>query len=148
MNFEEAWQEQVIIYLGNPFDTRSITQFCRENNIDRGKYYRFVNKNRTELFKQIDRIREQFKSEIRSHAYKSLISRIPRSDNALKLAFQLLGDLVERSEVRTEHLTPEVKREKVRQLLERVSNELQNGPKSNDVDPGDKIDGSDTSKPT
>ena len=63
---------------------------------------------------------------IRSAAYKSLTKRINRSDNALKMALQICGDLVERTESRVEYLTPEQKKEKIHSLLAAIEAKTNN----------------------
>jgi len=139
MTWDAAWKDALITYLSNPFQNQSIGDFCKEVGISSSTYYRFLVKYEDKIGPLVDKERQKFKSQIRSEAYKCLVKRLSRSDNALKLTFQLLGDLIERSESKTEIIDPEIKKLRIKQLLDTIGNQSQdgsklsaNGPRSDD----------------
>ena len=120
--------------IANPLDNRTWVQVEKDLNISTSVLYRLRIENLEQIYSLADKKRSKYKSVLRSEAYKALQNRLEKSDNAIKLAFQLLGDLVERTESRVEHLTPEQKREKLASLLATVTNT----PKSNKNDQEEK----------
>ena len=138
-NNQAEYLEKIVEYYANPADTRTVLEFCADNNTTDKTFYKFKKEYHDEIFRRAEVARKKHIPELRSLGYRALASRLKRSDNAAKLLFQLLGDLVERSEVKTEILTADQKRERIRQLLDSVPIPSPYPSKSLDVAPGSTI---------
>jgi arylsulfatase A-like enzyme len=69
----------------------------------------------------VERVRSKYISKIRTQAYKSLYANISKSHLDRKLALQLIGDFVEKTEVTTDPKTQEEKKARVAELLQRLN---------------------------
>lgn len=123
------WHEDLVEYLADPLDKRTFEQFSTDHGISLMTLYRYRKKHRDELSREVESIRRKFLSEFRSKAYKSLYGKIDKDTNALKLFFQLAGDLIERTENKTEILTPEDKKAKLQAAISKLLDEVDNGQK-------------------
>lgn len=132
-NNNPVWHPDVIEYMADPLDKRTYEQFCNDIGISLMTFWRYRTKHRDQITREVEAVRRKFLSEMRSKAYKSLNSKIDKDVNALKLFFQLAGDLVERVENRTEILTPEDKKARIQAAVEKLLNEAeQSGQKGPD----------------
>lgn len=119
------WFEPLIDYLSNPFDKRNWDTMCADMGAAPSTVYKFRADNRDLVNREVEIRRKKFVSEMRSAAYKSLTKKLEKDTNALKLFFQLAGDLVERTESKVDMLTPEEKQAKARALIEELSQKLE-----------------------
>lgn len=125
------WHDLLIEYMSSPFDKRTWDQFAESVGTSDTTVYRYRMDNREQIAKEVELKRKQFISEMRSRAMKSLINKVDKADvNALKLFFQLSGDLVERTEVKEVPLTPEEKNARIMALLEGLEPPTNNGNES------------------
>lgn len=99
------WHELYLEMLSNPTDNRTDKKFCEDIKIHINTLGNWKREHRKEIFHEVGRRRSQYVDELRATAWKSLAEKMPKDTNAIKLAFQLLGDLVEKSEVKTEMMS-------------------------------------------
>lgn len=117
----EQWQEDYINSQANPMDNRNLDVIAKENNIGLSTLYRWRRDNQEFINSQVEARRKKYTAPLRSIAYKALANKMAKDTNAMKLFFQLAGDLIERSESRTEIITPEEKRARLAALLDKIS---------------------------
>jgi hypothetical protein len=116
------WVDEFIENQSNPFNTESIQDFATRKGVSKQTVYSYRWRH-PEIHAEIRSQMSKIFDVMRPVAYKALAARIGKSDNALKLFFQLAGDLVERTE-QTVKMTPEAKRERIQELVERCSKAL------------------------
>lgn len=117
----EPWREDYINLLSNPCDNRTNKDFCIQYSVSHATFYRWLAENREELYVEADKRRKKFFTELREKNFKAIAKNLAASFNDRKLMAQLLGDLIERSETRTEIITPEEKRARLAALLDTIS---------------------------
>jgi hypothetical protein len=126
------WFDEFIEYSANPLDKRTYNQFAESVGVTDTTLWRYRNLYRDEISKEVEVRRKRFLTDLRSKAYKSLADKLSRDTNALKLFFQLSGDLVERTEnTNINMMTREEKEKKLAELLAKLSNQFENGQKPN-----------------
>ena len=121
LKINRFWVDLYVEFQSNPFDDRSDKEFCTENGITPETLRRYKTLHRDELFEEINKRRKKYTNEIRAFALKKLMGRVDKDTQALKLAFQLLGDLVEKTESRVEYLSQEDKIRRINDLLKNIS---------------------------
>jgi|SRR5579864_8800563 len=104
-------------HLANPFDKRTQGDIAKELDISQSYLSELSTKYKDKINNIADQKRTKYISSIRSRAYKALVSKLEKSDNALKMALQITGDLVERTKSEVEILSPEQKRARLASLL-------------------------------
>lgn len=114
------WKELFLDYMANPMDVRTEVEFCKENAISRVTLWRWKKANHEEVFKEVQRRRKIYTAELRAVASKALVKKLGTDTNAIKLAFQLMGDLVEKTESRVEHMSHEDKVRRINDLLSKI----------------------------
>ena len=129
----QPWQEAFIDYLADPSDQRTQKDFCKDNVIAEAVLSRWKKLNHDFVYLEAEKRRSAYDAVIRTEARKKLFKRMEKSDIAVQNALKLIGDLIERSEVNTTHLTADQKREKAREILERLSQKL--SPKDSPEEP-------------
>lgn len=118
--------------LANPFDERTFKDFCDQYGFTLMTLWRYRKTFQDELTNEVESRRKKFVSDLRSTAYKSLAQRLKHDTQALRLFFQVSGDLVERSEVKAEYLTAEDKRAKIARMLEDLAKKGKNEDEQQD----------------
>lgn len=101
------WHELYIELLANPMDRRTDKEFCAEMNLHVSSLTQWKSKYRKSIFNEVQKRRAAYINEMRASAYKALASKMDKDTNALKLALQITGDLVERHETKVEMSTDE-----------------------------------------
>lgn len=119
------WQEAYIDYLSDPTDERSVDKFCHDNVISRVTIDTWRRKNKEYIEIEVEHRTKEYDFLIRSRAKKDMYKRMSKSDIAVRTALQLLGDLVEKTEVKSTPLNPEEKRERVKKLLDGIVGKLE-----------------------
>lgn len=99
---DRTWHHLYIESQADPMDARTDKQFCEAIQLDYSTFANWKCKYRTHIFQEVERRRKNYQNELRSKGHKALAKKLDKDTNAIKLLFQLLGDLVEKSEVRTE----------------------------------------------
>lgn len=109
---------------GNPFDHRTAKELYEELGISSAQFYRLRAQFANEIGKMADKKRDGYKGQIRARVYAAIAKNLDRSFNDRKLVLQLLGDFVEKSEVTTVYRTPEEKRQRAKELMDKLSAKL------------------------
>ncbi len=111
------WHELYIELLSSPLDQRTDKEFCEANCLSVGALGVWKRNNRKELFDEVQRRRVLYLNEMRALAYKRLDALSKKDVNAIKLMFQLTGDLVEQSKTTHEYLSRQDKIDRINNLL-------------------------------
>jgi len=115
---KSVYHEELINYLCNPFDNRTYDQFAESVGVTGTTIYRYRRAHESEIAEEVKKRKDSMFDSMRSVAYKALAGKIKSDTMALKLFFQLAGDLIERSEVSTKDvMTRDQKIEKVKALM-------------------------------
>ena len=115
------WHELYIEKESDPYDVRNDKQFCEDNQLNYNSFCSWKGKYRTFIYREVEQRRKQYRNEHRSIGYKALMKKLLSGDtNAIKLHFQLLGDLVEKQEVKTENMSDADKIRRLQSLREEV----------------------------
>jgi hypothetical protein len=149
---ENMWNELYIEMLANPDDNRTDKQFLDDIGIAKDTLWRWKCKHRLQIYEEVSKRRNQYIQNIRNILQRALIKKVEAGDtNAIKLGFQVIGDLVEKNvhqfdgmertdkEKRILSLFTEI--DKKRQAWEsaanqKPSNELGSGPSNSTPDTG------------
>ena len=115
------WHELYIELLSSPLDQRTDKEFCEENKLHINTLRNWKSKNRTEVFNDVQKRRTLYVNEMRAIAYKQLNTLCKKDVNAIKLVFQLTGDLVEQSKTTHEYLSREDKIDRINNLLKEAN---------------------------
>ncbi len=111
------WHELYIELLSSPLDQRTDKEFCEENKLHVNTLMTWKRNHRKALFDEVNRRRVLYLNEMRAIAYKRLDSLSKKDVNAVKLLFQLTGDLVEQSKTTHEFMSRNDKIERINSLL-------------------------------
>lgn len=116
------WQELYIQKEADPTDFRTDKQFCEDNQLNVNSFSNWKSKFRAYVYREVELRRKQYRNEHRNIGYKALMKKLLSGDtNAIKLHFQLLGDLVEKSEVKTDNMSDSDKMRRLEHLKKEVS---------------------------
>ena len=115
-----TWHDAYIDFLANPAEPRTDSEWAKDMSMHRDTIYKWKKQHVKEIHLEADKRRKAYMGELRAKAYKALTKKMDKDTNAIKLAFQLLGDFVEKTESRIEYLTQEQKRTKARNLLQEI----------------------------
>lgn len=96
------WNDLYIELLANPLDKRTDKQFCEETGITVSALQQWKARYRKSIFAEVDKRRREFINELRAQAFKDLANKMGKDSNALKMALQITGDLVEKTESKVE----------------------------------------------
>ena len=99
---DRTWHLLYIESQADPFDNRSDVEFCDSLGLEYSTFSTWKHKYRAYIFKEVEAIRKNYINEYRSKGHKALAKKLDKDTNAIKLLFQLLGDLVEKTESRVE----------------------------------------------
>lgn len=119
------WHELYIEMLSNPMDRRTDRAFSEENGIHEDTLAKWKRNHRTEIFNEVQKRRKRYINELRAAAYKSIGDKIGKSLDAAKLALQLTGDFVERTENRTEIMSDADKIRRIEALRKEAIEKLE-----------------------
>lgn len=93
-----SWHELYIEAQSDPMDARTDKEFCEEIQLDVNTFRNWKCKYRSYIFREVEARRKNYVNELRSKGHKALAKKLDKDTNAIKLLFQLLGDLVEKTE--------------------------------------------------
>lgn len=119
---KSPWHDELVEMLGNPFENETLKGFAEKHDITTMTIWRY-RKNHPELDAEVKMRLEKTLDHLKPFAYRGLAAKLQKDTNALKLYFQLCGDLVERTEV-TQHLSIEQKRQLAQDLMNKLSDTL------------------------
>lgn len=115
------WQQLYVEMLANPNELQTDCAFCDEIKIPISTFKAWKARNRKEIYNEVQKSRTQYINELRANAWKHLADKMKKDVNAIKLAFQLTGDLVERTENKHEYMTRQDKIDRVNNLLKEAN---------------------------
>lgn len=128
-----AWHDLYIEMQSDPTDTRTDVVFCEEIALDYATFRSWKTKYRAFIFREVESRRKNFRNEMRAKIYKSLVKKMDTDTNAIKLLAQLLGDLVEKTEVKTENMNDGDKIRRIKSLREENSKKLRTWASEDEV---------------
>ena len=130
------WHELYIEMLSNPNEYQSDKGFCEETKIPTSTFHVWKSKNRRGIFDEVQKRRQLYINELRSNAWKELANKMKKDVNAIKLAFQLTGDLVERTENKHEYMTRQDKIDRMNALLKDINDKKETWKKVKEAQSG------------
>jgi hypothetical protein len=121
--------------LADPTDKRTVKKFCEDEQLKEGTLYQWKARYREEIYEEANRRLKNRKNELRTKGWKRLDSMMDDKTSgsvikALELFFKLNGDLIERTENRTELMRPEDKKIRIAALLEQITAQAGNNEKA------------------
>jgi len=128
---KHQWHDDYINLLADPTDKRTNVQFMKDVMISEKSFYNWRKQYRQDIYEEANRRLKLRRNELRIKGWKRLEDMFDDKASgaalkALELYFKLNGDLVERTENRTELLRPEDKRARLKMLLESIANKVGN----------------------
>lgn len=111
------WHELYIEAQSDPLDSRSDTKFCEDIKLDYSTFQTWKHRYRKYIFGEVEKRRQHYRNELRAKGHKALARKLDKDTNAIKLLFQLLGDLVEKTETKME-MSDADKARRLRSLLD------------------------------
>lgn len=133
---DRYWHTLYIEKEADPTDQRTDAQFCAAINLEYKTLAAWKSKYRRYIYQQVNSIRKDYVGELRAKANKELFKKLDKDTNALKLAFQLMGDLVEKTEQRVEYMSQEDTKRRINDLLKKVSDKQASWEVSKSLDQG------------
>lgn len=121
----EEWHERYIDLLAEPTDKRTNKQFIETEKLCEQTFYKWLKRFRQDVYEEANRRLRTRRNQLRTKAWKRLEDQFADKSGgnvikALELYFKLNGDLVERTENRTEMITPEQKKVRLAQFLQEI----------------------------
>ncbi len=111
------WHELYLECQANPLDNRTDVEFVAENKLSPATLSVWKRNNRQRIFDEVQKRRGQYVNQMRAIGYKHLNRMATKDINAVKLLFQLTGDLVEKSQTTIEHMTREDRIARINSIL-------------------------------
>lgn len=146
---DRYWHGLYIEMQADPTTSQTDTDFCKEIALDYSTFRAWKVKYRNFIYREVEARRRNYKNEMRSRIYKALNKKLDSDTNAIKLLAQLLGDLVEKTEVKTENMNDGDKIRRIKSLTEanrkKLSQWEQAKEKDSPITPGQ--DGPNPSEP-
>ncbi len=88
----------LVAYYADPSEQRTIKKWCEDNNLSEDTIHQYKRNYHSTLFDAVDNVRQKYIPQIRLAAMRAVFANINKNFNDRKLALQLTGDLIERSE--------------------------------------------------
>src|SRR5579864_3397646 len=130
-NFERPpYFEAMVEFMADPTDQRTIKQFAADVGVHEDTIHAFKRKHSDVLYQAVEIARAQMIPKMRIQSWKAVFANINKNHLDRKLALQLTGDLIERSEVQ-QTIKPEEKRERAKALLAQLSERFTDKPIDN-----------------
>lgn len=121
---DRYWHTLYIEMQSDPTVSQNDTDFCKEIALDYSTFRAWKVKYRNYIYREVEARRRNYKNEMRSKIYKALMKKMDSDTNAIKLLAQLMGDLVEKTEVKTENMNDGDKVRRIKALSEANSKKL------------------------
>ena len=136
MSREKDWLpeyfDNLVSFYADPSDQRTFKKFCEDNGYNDATINQYKRVHGDILWPAVDSVRAKYIPRIRTEAYNSVFANIKKSFNDRRLALQLCGDLIERSEISNTIKTPEEKRAAIELLMSKLSEKVDSKTKSAD----------------
>lgn len=111
----------LVDFYADPTEQRTFRMFCIENKLSEDTVFQYMRVHADLFWRHVDTSRAKHNSKLRHAAYRAVFANISKSFNDRKLALQLLGDFVERTQDMAPVRTPEEKRAAIAELLAKLS---------------------------
>lgn len=125
MSVGKEWRppyfDLLVAFMADASDQRTIKQFCIDNHLSEDTIYQYKREHKDILFTTVDNVRAKYIPEIRLEAMKAVFANIKKNFNDRKLALQLTGDLIEKTENTQIIRSPEEKRARIDELLSKLT---------------------------
>jgi hypothetical protein len=121
---DRFWHQLYIETQADPTDTRTDAKFCEDICLDYATFSNWKRKYRPFIFREVEARRRTYVNEMRSRIYKALNKKLDTDTNAIKLLAQLMGDLVEKTEVKTENMNDGDKVRRIKALTDANSKKI------------------------
>ena len=115
-----AWHELYINMQADPTITQTDKDFCEEIKLEYQTLASWKKKYRKYIFSEVEKARKTYFSELRTKNFKAIAKALDDSFNDRKLMAQLLGDLIERTESKTEIMDYDTKMRRTSFLLDAI----------------------------
>lgn len=115
------WQQLYVEMLANPNEDMSDVEFCNEAKVPISTFRLWKRNNRVQIYNEVQRSRNMYINELRATAWKELALKMKKDTNAIKLAFQLTGDLVEKTETKHEYMNRQDKSDRINNLIKEIN---------------------------
>lgn len=128
LNLKKPWMEAFVEFLADPFTTQTAKSFAEEWNISEQALYKWKSRHKVPLAEAVERARKLYISDVRSSAWKNVTKQMDKGDTAaIKLVFQLTGDLVERTENNVNYMSEADKKERIKALAAKLGKRIEAG---------------------
>lgn len=121
---DRYWHTLYIEMQSDPTVSQTDTDFCKDIALDYSTFRAWKVKYRNYIYREVEARRRNYKNEMRSKIYKALMKKMDSDTNAIKLLAQLMGDLVEKTEIKTENMNDGDKVRRIKALSEANSKKL------------------------
>ena len=129
------WNELYVEMLSNPDDHRTDVQFCKDVDISRDTLWKWKCKHRLSIYQEVQKRRNQYIQNFRNTLQRALAKKVELGDtNAIKLGFQVIGDLVEKSEHRFDGMEKTDKEKRIQALLTEIAKRDANWKRASEAD--------------
>lgn len=129
------WHELYVQFQSDPCDLRTDKKFCEDIGLEPATLSQWKRKYRSFIFREVEAQRKTYRNELRAIGLKALMRKLDSGDtNAIKLHFQLLGDLVEKTEIKTENMSDAEKVRRIESLRTEVTKRQEDWKKAADKD--------------
>jgi len=121
---DRFWHQLYIESQADPTDSRNDKKFCEDAVLDYYTFAAWKRRYRPFIYREVEKLRRNYRNEMRSKIYKSLMKKLDSDTNAIKLLAQLMGDLVDKTEVKTENMNDADKVRRLKTLSEANTKKL------------------------
>lgn len=129
------WCELYVEMLSNPDDHRTDVEFCKNVDISRDTLWKWKCKHRLAIYHEVQKRRNQYIQNFRNTLQRALAKKVEAGDtNAIKLGFQVIGDLIEKSEHRFDGMEKTDKERRIQALLTEIAKKDANWKRANEAD--------------
>ena len=127
------WNHLYVEMLSNPDDHRTDVQFCKDVDISRDTLWKWKCKYRLAIYHEVQKRRNQYIQNFRNILQRALAKKVESGDtNAIKLGFQIIGDLVEKSEHRFDGMQKTDKEKRIEALLTQLKSKQEGWARAED----------------
>ena len=126
LDLKKAWMAAYVEFLADPFTTETTKSFAERWEISEQALYKWKSRHKIALCDAIEKARKLYVTDVRSSAWKNVVKQMDKGDtSAIKLVFQLSGDLVERTENSVNYMSEAEKKEKIAALAAKLGKKIQ-----------------------
>ena len=135
-----AWVQDLIEHDANPMNPMTDKEFCEEHKLHINSVY-YARKKYPNYAMAVAYRRKKYMADLANYTMKILVQRAPISDVALRMALEISGAYTPTIKQQIEALDPEIKRQRVLELMGQFSKDLEDkvkGSQEKEQDEGAK----------